>query len=124
MHLIKLLILSFLIIITACSGKSLPELKDFDKAVWVTDKFACKNERIQFKESLQSQFLALKGLNESAIMNLLGKPDQNELMQRNQKHFSWFISPAPSCKVGPEITTQRLVIRFNATGFAQEIGFE
>lgn len=79
---------------------------------------------MQFKLSLQEQKDLLKGLNESAIINLLGKPDQNQLMERNQKHFSWYISPAANCNLQSDREPEKLIIRFNATGLAQEIGFE
>jgi len=124
MHFNNILILITFFLLASCSNKPLPELKDFDKNIWASDKMACKNERLQFRLSIQSQMNLLKGLKESAILDILGKPDQNELMQRNQKHFSWYITPAPTCDTYKNTLTEKLIIRFNATGLAQEIGFE
>lgn len=119
-------LISFLLffLLSFCTGRTLPELKNFDKDIWVSDKLACKNQRAQYKTSLQEQTAKLKALNEKDIIRLLGKPDQNELMPRNQKHYSWFIEPGPECPDAEKNKAQKLIIRFNATGLAQEIGFE
>jgi hypothetical protein len=124
MHFNNLIIFVVLLLFASCSSKPIPELKNFNKNIWVSDKMACKDERAQFRLSIQTQMNLLKGLKESAILEILGKPDQNELMPRNQKHFSWYITPAPGCETYKNTLTEKLIIRFNATGLAQEIGFE
>ena len=74
-------------------------------------------------ESIKSQKEKLLSLSENQIVQLLGKPDQNELYKRNQKFYSYFISPSPECS--PEITSSEiLIIRFNAMGLAKEVNFE
>ena len=74
-------------------------------------------------ESIQLQKDKLLALNERQVMKLLGKPDQNELYKRNQKFFSYFISPAPGCEASSE-SSKILVIRFNAMGLAKEVSVE
>lgn len=113
-----------LFVVLACTSKPLPQLENFDYQVWVADKQGCKGDRLAYKTSLQAQFDQLKGLKETDLILVLGKPDKNELLPRNQKHYSWFIEPGPACSNGPEKNPQKLIIRFTATGFAQEIGFE
>ena len=61
----------------------------------------------------------LKGLSQDDIVEVLGKPDQNELYKRNQKFFYYLLSPGKAC--GSDSTAHRLSLRFNAMGFAKEV---
>ncbi len=37
------------------------------------------------------------GLNEMEIVDLLGKPDKQELYKRNQKFYRYYLQPGPAC---------------------------
>lgn len=69
---------------------------------------------------LMDQKAELLALSELDIVELLGRPDQNELYTRNQKFYFYFLTPSSSCDT-PAEKPQRLMIRFNAVGLAQEI---
>lgn len=70
--------------------------------------------------SLKDQKEKLLGLNEKQLVKLLGRPDQNELYKRNQKFYTYYLTPGPEC--GTTITSsQILVVRFNAMGLANEV---
>jgi hypothetical protein len=43
------------------------------------------------------------------------------LYKRNQKFYYYFITPGPACDSMERSTEERLVIRFNAMGLANEI---
>jgi hypothetical protein len=58
------------------------------------------------------------------VVELLGRPDQNELYTRNQKFYYYFIQPAPDCGGSKDSISSRLVIRFNAMGLAKEVSVE
>jgi hypothetical protein len=108
------------ILLTSC-GKARPTLDNFDAASWKNDKNGCAGRRGEILASLESQKSKLLALNELDIVALLGKPDQNELYKRNQKFYYYFITPAPACDSAAHGTEERLVIRFNAMGLANEI---
>jgi outer membrane protein assembly factor BamE (lipoprotein component of BamABCDE complex) len=74
-------------------------------------------------EAIQNQKEKLLALKESQIIELLGRPDRNELYKRNQKFFYYYLMPSPDC---PNASTEskRLVIRFNAMGLAKEVAVE
>jgi outer membrane protein assembly factor BamE (lipoprotein component of BamABCDE complex) len=58
------------------------------------------------------------------IVELLGRPDRNELYKRNQKFYYFNLKPAPDCpNYNPE-DNARLAIRFNAMGLAKEVMIE
>lgn len=61
----------------------------------------------------------LKGLSQGDIVELLGRPDQNELYKRNQKFFYYLLTPGKEC--GSDSVAHRLSLRFNAMGFAKEV---
>lgn len=73
------------------------------------------------RESIESQKEKLLALDQLQIVELLGRPDQNELSKRNQKFFYYFIEPGPVCANATDSLAARLAIRFNAMGLAKEV---
>jgi hypothetical protein len=109
--------LILLLCLAACT-KPLPELEGLDTGRWKEDKNACAGKRALMEASLMTEKDKLKGLSEMDIVELLGKPDENELYKRNQKFFSYYVTPGPDCPDHEELP-KKLVIRFNAMGYAQ-----
>ena len=100
-------------------GKPLPNLEKIDLEKWKDDKWGCFKERSKALPELILQKEKLKGLSQDAIVDLLGRPDKNELYKRNQKFFYYYLTPGEKC--GKDTITQRLSLRFNAMGFAKEV---
>jgi hypothetical protein len=103
-------------------GKDLPTL-EIDIEKWKTDKNGCLGSRKTMESSLQSEIPKLKGLSEMNIIKLLGRPDENELYERNQKFYTYFISPGPLC-TNKDSSFNKLVLRFNAMGYAQLVSIQ
>lgn len=111
--------LVFLLFIS-CQGNV--EIEGFDGEAWRSDKKACKGIRQQMEPTLKDVKSQFKGLSEYKILEILGKPDQQELYERNQRFFMYFIDPAAECKNTANIANQtKLVLRFSATGRVSEI---
>ena len=104
-------------------GRDLPTLTGIDTAKWKDDKNACLGVRQTMESGLRTEIPKLKGLAEMDIIKLLGRPDQNELYKRNQKFYYYFISPGPACEHADTVTL-KLVLRFNAMGYAQLVSIE
>jgi hypothetical protein len=113
---------SLIVLLCGC-GKELPKLDGIDAEKWKEDKKGCTGYRQSTETSLIGQTNQLKGLAEMDIIRLLGKPDQNELYKRNQKFYSYNISPAEGCAYH-DSTNHKLVLRFNAMGYAQLVAVE
>jgi hypothetical protein len=113
--------LTGLLLVSCREGK--PPLEDFDRSTWQSDRHGCENKRETLTAALLSQKEKLLGLDELQMVKALGKPDQREIYERNEKFFYYFIQPARSCKE-PAPSPKRLVIRFNAMGLAKEINVE
>jgi hypothetical protein len=114
--------LPFIFFILLACGKPLPTFENLDIAKWKEDKAACGKVRLETMEELTRQKDKLKGLSQDDIVELLGRPDQNELYKRNQKFFYYLLSPGKAC--GSDSTAHRLSLRFNAMGFAKEVMVE
>jgi outer membrane protein assembly factor BamE (lipoprotein component of BamABCDE complex) len=112
-----------LVFLSSC-GKELPKLDNLDLEKWEKDKNACGSYRKENLEALVSQKEKLLALKEMQIVELLGRPDRNELYKRNQKFFYYYLKPAPECPNYNVDDNARLAIRFNAMGLAKEIMVE
>jgi len=104
-------------------GRELPTLDGIDVDKWKEDKKGCAGYRQSTESKLIEQTELLKGLAEMDIIRLLGKPDQNELYKRNQKFYSYYISPGADCSFH-DSANHKLVLRFNAMGYAQLVAVE
>ena len=61
----------------------------------------------------------MRGLKTSDIESYLGKPDAQELYDRSQRYYIYFIEPGPKCEAANE-NPQALFVRFSAVGIANE----
>jgi hypothetical protein len=113
--------LSLIFILFVSCSKPLPALEGIDRAQWIEDRNACKNVRASMRTTLDQQKEKLLALDQMQVVELLGRPDQNELSSRNQKFFYYFIEPGPDCQSSSGAEPERLAIRFNAMGLAKEV---
>lgn len=54
------------------------------------------------------------------VVQLLGRPDENQLLERNQKFYTYYLEPGPLCENSKE-GAKKLILRFNAMGLAKEV---
>lgn len=101
----------------------MPVIEGLNQKEWKEDKNGCLQKRASMISKLKEQKNKLQGLSESQIIELLGRPDHNELYKRNQKFFSYYLQHGPSC-LSDSIATVKLVLRFTAMGRAKEISVE
>jgi hypothetical protein len=114
----------FVFLILASCGKSTPQIDGFDVTSWKNDKHGCAGKRDKMSTALLSQKDKFLALSELEIIDLLGKPDEQELYKRNQKFYYYFVKPSPDCNPSGSNASLRLVIRFNAMGLAKEVVIE
>jgi hypothetical protein len=123
MHGFRLLKALFCIVLLSC-GKPLPEFSGFEKESWVADKNGCNRSRAGSISVIEKEKDKLLSLSEMDIVDVLGRPDQNELYKRNQKFYYYYLTPAPQCPQATDSVSRKLVIRFNAMGLAKEVTIE
>ena len=101
----------------ACTH-ALPTLDGMDLTLWKEDRNGCKGHRAKMVEALTKEKEKLKALREMEVVQLLGRPDENDLLERNQKSYVYFLGPGPAC-TGPSGEPRQLVLRINATGLVK-----
>lgn len=112
------IILSFSLLITACTKKA--DVGDFDSAKWIGDQNGCLNQRSEMVQDLIKIKPNLLALYHKSIIEILGKPDAEELYERSQTYYWYYIDPSPKCDQ-PSENPRKLSIRFTAMGIANEI---
>ncbi len=112
----------FLFLLLSC-GKELPVLDGIDLEKWKEDKAGCAMVRQSTIDQLDRQREKIKSLSQPEVIELLGRPDKNELLKRNQKFFYYYLEPSPACPLGKS-EFKKLMIRFNAIGLAKEVSIE
>jgi hypothetical protein len=110
----------FAVVLSGC-GRDLPELENIDLDQWKSDRNACGSYRVTAAAPLIAQKDKLLALKEMQVVELLGRPDRNELYRRNQKFYYYYFKPAPDCATYRPENSMRLAIRFNAMGLAKEV---
>lgn len=115
---------SIILLLCFSCGKPVPTLTGIDTDGWAQDKNACGDSRASMRNAIDQEKDKLLGLDQMEIVTLLGRPDQNELSERNQKFFYYFVERAPACGGDADSTAKRLVIRFNAVGLAKEVSIQ
>lgn len=119
---IKTLCLIIIIPLLFFSCQERVSIEGFNEALWKQDLLACEGVRKDYIPILSQEKELLMGLSESRILELLGKPDFQELYGRNQKFYYYFIEAGPQCESGKLGTNEgTFQIRFNALGYANEI---
>lgn len=120
----RLVILLLIIVVSSCS-RPRPDLEEIDLVAWRNDRDGCSGVRMKMADAMIRQKEKLLRLSENEMANLIGRPDRNELYVRNQKLYSYFLKPSPTCAGNPpKQDSSRLVIRFNAMGIANEVTVE
>ncbi len=99
------------------------DLGDFDTEKWQADIKGCTGDRAEMIDELievKSKFL---GLYQKTIIKLLGQPEDQELYNRSQTYYVYYIDAAPSCENSEE-DPRILQIRFTSLGIANEVNIK
>lgn len=73
------------------------------------------------QEQVEEVRLKVIGMKEREIRPLFGKPDAEELLERSNKIYMYFLTPGPKCnQAKPQGKTIALALRFDALGTVKE----
>jgi hypothetical protein len=118
---IALIVLLTGLIMDGCATrkKKIRRLQNFDADVWMADKNGCDGVRLALKDQLLASKYFMRGLKAEDIEEYLGVPDAQELYDRSQKYYIYYLEPGPKCDKAKE-NPQALFVRFSAVGIANE----
>lgn len=107
-------------------GCGVPDsLKGFDSETWKNDRYACKGERKALVGELDKIRRELYGKKEYIVRNLLGKPDSESLLERNQRIYYYYLEPGTQCNERRGMSEANWVeVRINPTGKVSEVTFK
>lgn len=122
----KLLSIFFVLLCAAmalsgCNKKL--EISNFDAEAWKADKMACLNKRQSLGNNLLEAKSELLELTQQDIIDLLGRPEMQELYTRGQKFYIYHLTPGSRCEsVNSNANKPRLLyIRFSALNQVSEV---
>lgn len=116
----RYLYLSIPIVLCLACGQA-TDLPHIDEAKWRVDNSGCNGYRAGHTDDIKKDKDLLKGMNQNEVIEILGKPDENELYTRNQKFFIYHLTPRGCNGTVDSSPGMYLSIRFNATGLAKEV---
>jgi hypothetical protein len=96
-----------------------------DLKKWRGDRGGCNGIRTVLEPAFKAEIQNLKGKSANTIGELLGRPDVNQIADRNQKFYIYFLEKGPQCnQAGSKSTSRSVAIRMSAIGLATEITFQ
>lgn len=92
---------------------------------WRGDRGGCNGVRGTLEPDFRAEIQNLKGKTANTIGELLGRPDVNQIADRNQKFYIYFLEKGPHCnQPGGKSMSRSVAIRMSAIGLATEITFQ
>ena len=96
-----------------------------DLKKWRGDRGGCNGVRATLVPAFKAEVQNLKGKMANTIGDLLGRPDINQIADRNQKFYIYFLEKGSHCdQPGVKSQSRSVAIRMSAMGIATEITFQ
>jgi len=110
----------------ACMSCATPDtLGSLDLVKWRGDRGGCAGNRLTQIADLKAVKEQLKGKMANDINKILGRPDINQLDDRNQKYYVYFLEQGPHCQDRKLQSEARSVaLRISAIGLVTEVTFQ
>jgi hypothetical protein len=105
---------------------SVPDsLKDFDSETWRSDQYGCEGGRGELLDDFEKIRKELYGKKEYVLRNVLGKPDTEELLERSQRIYIYYVEPGGQCSDRTKLSeANRVEVRINSLGKVSEITYK
>ena len=92
---------------------------------WRGDRGGCQGKRSNQIEAVRAIREELKGMTENEIADQLGRPDINQLIDRNQKFYIYFLEQGGHCEsVAMPSQARSVALRMSAIGVVTEVTFQ
>lgn len=125
-HLKQLMLAGAILItnLTACSPPP-DTFGKLDLKKWRGDRGGCNGVRAMLIPAFKAEIQNLKGNSSNTIGELLGRPDINQIADRNQKFYIYYLEKGTHCdRPGVKSESSSVAIRMSAIGLATEITFQ
>jgi hypothetical protein len=116
-------IFPILFLATACTKQ--PKLESLNLEKWSADRGGCNGERTRSIEKLKSLKQEIKGVSSNDLDDYLGTPDIQQLADRSQKYYIYFLEKGVHCEdLKLHSDARSMSVRFSAMGMATEVTFQ
>jgi hypothetical protein len=120
-------VLCILLLVTttlACSSAP-DQFGKLDLKKWRGDRGGCTGIRATLLPDFKAEIQNLKGKTTNTIGELLGRPDINQIADRNQKFYIYFLEKGTHCdQNGLKSNSRSVALRMSAIGLVTEITFQ
>ncbi len=121
----RFLLLGLLISITVGCNPPPDQFGKLDLKKWRSDRGGCNGVRATLLSGFKAEVQNLKGKTANTIGELLGRPDINQIADRNQKFYIYFLEKGTHCdQPGKKSDSRSVAIRMSAIGLATEVTFQ
>mgnify|MGYP000001540286 FL=1 len=112
-----------LVLFASCTNQ--PDLSGFDVDAFKKDRGGCAGTREKQIDWLKTHKMTWKGVSSNDLEDMLGKPDIQQLADRNQEYYVYFLEKGPHCdNIKNPSTARTMAFRFSAMGLTTEITFQ
>jgi hypothetical protein len=119
---IKISFLFLTLIFTVGCTKKI-DVGDFDSEKWIADRQGCNGDRIEMIDDVIKIRENLLGLYQKSILKVLGKPEGEELYERSQTYWWYYLDPSGECDNSID-NPRKLTIRYTALGIANQVDIQ
>ncbi|MBD2754900.1 hypothetical protein [Spirosoma validum] len=121
----KFLLLPLTVILLSRCSPAPDTFGKLDLKKWRGDRGGCNGVRDAILPDFRAEVQNLKGQTANTLTELLGRPDINQIADRNQKFYIYFLEKGPQCdQPGAKSNSRSVAIRMSAIGLATEITFQ
>lgn len=105
----------------SCAGPD--SLGKLDLKAWRDDRGSCKGQRTQLLADFMAVRDQLKGIHSNDLGKILGRPDVNQITDRNQKLYVYYVEKGPQCgeNTGAKSSAKSVALRVSAIGLVTEV---
>lgn len=119
----QLRICAFLLLVLpfGCSGPD--TLGKLNLKAWRNDRGGCNGVRQTLLADFQAEQEQFKGIHVNDLGKMLGRPDVNEIQDRNQKIYLYYVEKGPHCgeNSGAKSGAKSVALRVSSIGLVTEV---
>jgi outer membrane protein assembly factor BamE (lipoprotein component of BamABCDE complex) len=113
-----------MLFMAACSSNSPADIP-LDSTTWKQDKKGCTGKRAELLPQFEEARDLMMGMRERDILQVLGRPDKQDLHKRNQKFYIYYVQQGSQCEGNQHLAPGKIIrMRFSALDLVNEISYE
>lgn len=121
----RLLVATLLLPILLSCGPTPDQFGKLNLKKWRSDRGGCYGIRATLVADLKAEVQQLKGKSANTLGEWFGRPDINQIADRNQKYYIYFLEKGPQCdQPGTKSNSASVAFRMSALGILTEVTFQ